>query len=243
MARPDWIPFADRVETPNGGYSDHPVLNPTAIVPHSSHGPLNSDPPRRFYETEKGWWGSPGCTHLWIYGHGSLTQLVKLSKPAWGNGWLNRPDGLQSPKELVRGWYRDGRNPNYDTISCEFAGYGLQAPNTSPLTMESIPPTDEQMATWFRVTGWLKAEGWLTELTEQNVILHREISKTACPDGRFESADMIVRPLESTDKEESFEGFVTRSLAEHGKYLNDLNIAAWNHKAGKFWTQHNQPRP
>jgi hypothetical protein len=248
LTRPDWIPFADRVESPNGGYwfdeaRTQPIpFTPKALVPHSAHAPLMSDPPRRFYETEPGWWGTPGCTTLWIYGDGALTQMVKLSKAAWGNGWLNRYDGHLSPKLLVREWYSENRNPNYDTISCEFAGYGLQAPKTSVNTMPSIPPTDEQMETWFRVTDWILAEGWLPELTKFNVILHSEISATACPDGRFQSTDMIrTGPLPSELPSEILTDAEWKVHVDN--YLDGLNTAQWDHKAGGSEEQHNIPRP
>ena len=166
--------------SPNFGYTSGGkavVLSPRAYVQHSSVTPLNSPPPARFFSTGPG----RGSVHLWYYGNGVVDQLVEFDKPAYGNGQLNRADGLQSPSPLVREWYATGRNPNWDTWSAEFTGYG----HSHPPGYDYMRPTDDQMYAFVRFSEWSKAEGWL-EFGPDTLLLHKDISSTACPDGRFD---------------------------------------------------------
>lgn len=177
------VPFADYRPSPNFGFYDAANrlirLTPRAIVPHSADSQLNADPPRTFF--------APGgqSTHFWIRGDGHLIQMVPLDVPAWGNGVLDRADGVDSPNPYVREWYRTRRNPNLDTISVEFAGFGLSRGD------RFTPVTEAQLQTWARLIDFLLAEGWLADFNGFNCILHREISATACPDGRFTGAGMV----------------------------------------------------
>jgi hypothetical protein len=111
--------------------------------------------------------------------------MVPLDVPAWGNGVLDRADGVDSPNPYVREWYRTRRNPNLDTISVEFAGFGVSRGE------QFTAVTEAQLQTWARLIDFLLVEGWLADFNGFNCILHREISSTACPDGRFTGAGMV----------------------------------------------------
>lgn len=182
-----WCPFATHEPTNNKGYTvnGEPVpLTARAIVGHSADSPLDARPPRRFFDDES------ASSHFWIMGDGEIIQLVPLNTPAWANGRLNRPDGRSSDHELIRSWYQTGRNPNFDTISCEFAGFGKSRGSSY------TPLTPEQEGAWGRLARWLEREGHIT-LSLHTILLHQHISRTACPDGRFTRAELLQLATDS----------------------------------------------
>lgn len=194
MSRNPICPFAEVRLSPNGGFmaGGRPVvLDPKAFVPHSAASQLDADPPDRFFNPRPPAPEKPTVTHFWFYDSGKILQMKGLDVPAWGNGTLDRADGPTSPLAIVRDWYRTGRNPNLDTISAEFAGRRVIGADA-----KASEPTEAQVESFRRVADWMKAEGWLT-LGPENVVLHRQISATECPDGRFDSAFLLGK-LEDT---------------------------------------------
>lgn len=190
------IPFAEWRPSQNHGYSDGGQRIPLtikAIVAHSADSEPMADPPDRLLKPSS----NPGSVHTWNRADGKLYQLVELDEPAWGNGVdytkpsIFNPNGWSHPNTIIRNWYANRRNPNLDTFSMEFAGFGTSRGD------RFSKPTDDQMYTWARVNEWLRSEGLITA-TRENVLLHGQFVRTACPDGRF-TVDELVAALEESD--------------------------------------------
>lgn len=206
MKLPPYYPKAEWRPSPNHGYltngypapPDVPGANRSNLAPftlramcgHSTHGPLNADPPDRFFNPYA---SDRGSVHYWWYGNGRVVQMVRNDNAAYGNGVLNRRDGLPGAIALVREWYRTGRNPNNDTVSHEFCGTGNSAPSFTPVT-------DEQWDGFYRWREWCASEG--TVWDETNTVLHKDISATACPDGRFTVADLLRKVASEVTQEQ-----------------------------------------
>lgn len=194
MKLPPFYPKAEWRPSPN--YYAPAVFTLKATVGHSAHSPLHAEPPPRFFTTNPPPGQERGSTHNWVMGNGRFIQMVRYDCGAFGNGALNRDDGASSRFALVRDWYRTRRNPNYDTISTEFPGYGVSAPAGQQFT----PITDDQWDSWFQFLDWCASEG--VEFDENNTLVHSDISNTACPDGRFINADMLRKVRDEVTKEE-----------------------------------------
>lgn len=177
MKLPPYYPKAEWRASPN--FYPSSLFTLKAAVGHSSVSPLWSEPPRRFFDATA---EDRGSTHNWIQGNGHFIQMVRFDCGAFGNGVLNRTDGASSPNALVREWYRTRRNPNYDTISTEITGYGVSSETFTAVT-------DDQWDSWFQFLDWCASEG--VEFTGDAMLVHQDISATACPDGRFTVADLL----------------------------------------------------
>ena len=225
---PPFYPKAEWRPSPNFGYPGQQFTG-KAVCGHSTHSPLNSDPPRRFFDATD---PARGSVHYWWYGNGHVVQMVKNTDAAYGNGMLNLANGAQSSIAIVREWYKTGRNPNLDTYSHEFCGYGNSGTSFDPIT-------DEQWDGWFRWREWCASEGQVWD--ETNTVVHKDISATACPDGRFTVADLL-RSLPGDDMDARLEEMIWRmadiltgapgasSADAHGDRLKALK-AEWEAKA------------
>jgi len=113
MSDDGWVPFANRIESPNFGYprgTHGQLTNPIAVVDHIMAG---------YFEGCRSWFRNPESWASSTFGiskNGDIDQYVSLYDCAWANGAVLKPDPIAAPV------YTD-HNPNVVTWSSEHAGW------------------------------------------------------------------------------------------------------------------------
>lgn len=189
------------------------VLVPNSLCAHSTDGPPGSEPDPRFFDPDT---PRPGSVHFWINDVGTLWQLLDLDVPAWGNGndysdiWGHAAGMDKSPIRVVREFFAQKVNPNKRSISLEFTGRGA-----SRGIIQKLTPA--QIETWRNLELWLRVEGIL-DVDETNLFLHQHVARTACPDGRFTTQELMGYVTSSKPTE----GLLEQRITNLEKQVQDL---------------------
>jgi N-acetyl-anhydromuramyl-L-alanine amidase AmpD len=113
MTDDGWVPFANRVESPNFGFprgTHGQLTNPLAVVDHIMAG---------YFQGCRSWFRNPASWASSTFGiskDGIIDQYVSLYDCAWANGAVDNPDPIAAPVYT-------GYNPNVVTWSIEHEGF------------------------------------------------------------------------------------------------------------------------